>query len=223
MAQQLSFELPLRQAMGREDFMVAPSNAVALAMMDRTSDWDLCKLVLSGPKGSGKTHLSYVWAADTGARLVAASALEQHSLPELSQGPVVVEDVPLIAQNMDAQTGLFHLHNMMHSHGHPLLLTGTGAPNLWGMSLPDLQSRIDGARVATLDPPDDTLLTAVLAKHFDDRQLLPKVDVIPYLLLRIDRSFEAARDIVERLDRASLTEQRAITRAFASRVLDKTL
>jgi chromosomal replication initiation ATPase DnaA len=77
--------------------------------------------------------------------------------------------------------------------------------------------------VATLDPPDDTLLTAVLAKHFDDRQLLPKVDVIPYLLLRIDRSFEAARDIVERLDRASLTEQRAITRAFASRVLDKTL
>lgn len=218
MAEQLGFNLPVRTALGREDFVVAPSNAVALAMID--APWPQGKLVLTGPEGAGKTHLAHVWAKSSQARIIPAAPLAQADLQDLSQGPLVVEDVPCIAEDSAAQTALFHLHNMLIAAGQPLLMTGTPAPSHWHLSLPDLQSRVQGAGHARLDPPDDALLATVMYKLFDDRQLRPREDVVPYLIKRIERSFAAAGQIVAALDARSLAERREITRAFATEVLD---
>lgn len=221
MSAQLSFHLPVVPALGRDDFMIAPSNSLAMGMIEATDSWSGAKLVLCGPEGSGKTHLAHVWAKTLNGQIVDAADLNDDSIQSLATGPTVVEDVPNIATNTDAQTALFHLHNLMQTNKTPLLLTGTGSPNLWGLSLPDLQSRIDAAGVASLDPPDDALLGAVIAKHFGDRQLIPHTDVIPYLVLRIDRSFAAARDIVASMDELSLSQHRPLTRALAAQALDK--
>jgi chromosomal replication initiation ATPase DnaA len=220
MSEQLSFDLPVVPALGRDDFMIAPSNAVAVAMMETTPNWPQGKMVLCGPEGSGKTHLAHVWAGAHQGQIVAAADIADADIQTLSQTPVAVEDLPEIAQNAAAQTALFHLHNLMQDTGQPLLMTGTGAPNHWGMGLPDLQSRIDASGVATLEAPDDTLLGAVIAKHFSDRQLMPRPDVIPYLILRIDRSFAAARDVVAAMDSQSLARHQPLTRALAAQVLD---
>ena len=218
MPEQLGFDLPSVPALGRADFLVAPSNAIAVALIESaTSD----KLVLTGPEGSGKTHLVHVWAARTGARIITASDLATLDIPDLAQGPVAVEDVPDIAPLAEAQTALFHLHNLVLAEGHALLLTGCGAVRDWGITLPDLASRIAGAQSATLEPPDDTLLAAVLAKLFADRQLTPKADLIPYLIRRMDRSFAAARQVVEALDAASLAQKRPLSRTLAAPLLDK--
>ena len=72
-----------------------------------------------------------------------------------------------------------------------------------------------------LDAPDDTLLAAVLAKLFSDRQLTPRPDVIPYLVTHMERSFAAAQSIVATLDATSLAQKKPITRAMAARCLDK--
>ena len=61
----------------------------------------------------------------------------------------------------------------------------------------------------------------MLVKLFSDRQLTPPADVIPYLLIRIERSFDAARRVVAALDAASLARKRPVTRNLASTVLDK--
>lgn len=221
MAVQLGFDLPARAALGRADFMVAPSNAVALAMIDNWRNWPLAKLVLSGPSGSGKTHLTHVWASDSGARILPATDLVAEELETLAQQAVAVEDVDRIRMDHAAQTTLFHLHNLLQSNSQPLLMTGMQAPNLWRLSLPDLQSRVDAAGHAALDTPDDILLGAVLAKLFADRQLTPKPDVIPYLVARMERSFAAARRIVTTLDQTSLARQRPVTRRLAAELLDK--
>lgn len=221
MAQQLGLDLPGHPALGREDFMVAPSNAIAVSMVMDWRNWPQNKMVLSGPDGSGKTHLAHVWAADSGARIVEASALATADLEQLSSAPLVVEDVPGIARDEAAQTALFHLHNLMHSTGQPLLLTGRGTPNHWRMSLPDLQSRVDAAGHAVLDLPDDALLSAVLAKLFADRQLTPSPDVIPYLLPRMERSFAAARRLVAAIDAESYARRRPVSRHLAGLVLDR--
>ncbi len=220
MNDQLSFELPVRPALGRDDFMVSPSNAIALAMIDGWRDWPLGKLALSGPPGSGKTHLAQVWAADSGARVISASALDEAMIAEFSTTPVAIEDLPEIASDVSKQTVLFHIHNALSAASMPLLLTGSPPPNRWGMSLPDLQSRIDAAGHAELSPPDDALLSAILAKLFADRQLNPAPHVIKYLVRRMERSFVAAQDVVSDLDRASLAQQRPITRALAAELLD---
>jgi chromosomal replication initiation ATPase DnaA len=217
--QQLSFDLPAKSALGRDDFFVSPANALAVAMIDATISWSNRKLALSGPAGSGKTHLAHVWAAQTGAVIVAARDLGDDDVPRLASGPVVIEDVPQIARDTAAQNALFHLHNLVLAEGHALLLTGQGAPNLWGLSLPDLQSRVEAANHVALPAPDDALLAAVLAKLFDDRQITPKPNVIPYLVDHMDRSFEAAAAIVDRLDRMSLSESRTMSRPLAVRLI----
>lgn len=221
MSEQLGLDLQSVPALGRADFLVAPSNAVAFAMIDRWPTWAGGKLVLSGPEGSGKTHLVHVWAAAAQARIICAADISEADIPALAAGPVAVEDVPGIADDPAAQTALFHLHNLVLAEGHPLLLTGRGAASRWGLTLPDLVSRIAAAQAAELQPPDDTLLAAVLAKLFADRQIMPKIDLIPYLILRMDRSFAAARQMVAALDTASLALKKPVTRNLAAALLDK--
>jgi len=221
MAQQLGLALPSRAALGRDDFFVAPSNAVAAAMIDAWPEWAGGKLALTGPTGSGKTHLTHVWAAMSGARIIAATDVAGADIPALAQGPVAVEDVPDVAGNREAETALFHLHNLVLAEGHSLLLTGTPPVAQWHLTLPDLTSRTRAAGSAALEAPDDMLLTGVLAKLLADRQLTPKPDLIPYLLARMDRSFAAAGALVEALDAASLAQKKPVTRSLAAQVLDK--
>ena len=130
-----------------------------------------------------------------------------------------VEVVALETLSVAAQAALFHLHNLALAEGHALLLTGRRAPHLWALGLADLQSRIEGAPHVKLGPPDDALLAAVLAKLFADRQIAPRPDAIPFLVARMDRSFEAAAAVVERLDRAALSEGRNITARLAAQLL----
>lgn len=220
MAQQLGLALPSRPALGRDDFFVAPSNAIAAAMIDGWRTWAGRKLVLTGPAGSGKTHLTHVWATQSGARIIQARDLARADIPDLARSCVAVENVPLISDHPDAQTALFHLHNLVLAEGHSLLLTGTPPVARWQLTLPDLTSRMQAAGAVALEAPDDMLLTAVLAKLLADRQLTPKPDLIPYLLPRMDRSFAAAGDLVARLDSASLAQKKPVTRSLAVQVLD---
>ncbi len=217
--QQLSFDLPAKPALGREDFFVSPSNAMAVALLTSHTRWPQGKLVLTGPAAAGKTHLTHVWATQTGARIVTAAALPDQDIADLANGPVAIEDVDAIADDLPAQEALFHLHNMLLAARQPLIMTGRGAPNLWGLSLPDLQSRVQAATHASLDAPDDVLLTLVLAKLFNDRQIAPKPDVIPYLVCHMRRSFVAAGQVVRQLDHLSLAEKRNLSRPLAVRAL----
>lgn len=219
MPRQLSFDLPVRTVLGRDDFFVSPANAMAVAMVEHPETWPGGKLVLTGPCGSGKTHLTHVWSALTGATIVKAADIRDQDIPNLAKSSVAVEDVPDIASDRSAESVLFHLHNLVLAEGHRLLLSGKGSPNLWALTLPDLQSRIQGATHVALDAPGDALLAAVLAKLFADRQITPRPDVIPYLVTRIDRSFKSAASIVQKLDQASLDQARTLSRKLAADLL----
>jgi chromosomal replication initiation ATPase DnaA len=71
-----------------------------------------------------------------------------------------------------------------------------------------------------LGDPDDPLIAAVLAKGFADRGLRVGDDVIAWLVLRIERSFAAAGDVVARLDALALAERRDITVPLARAMLE---
>jgi chromosomal replication initiation ATPase DnaA len=105
------------------------------------------------------------------------------------------------------------------AEGHNLLLTSTTAPSRWGLTLPDLRSRMEGTSLATLDEPDDALLAAMLTKQFADRQLTPTPEAVTYLLRNMERSAAEAVRIVAQMDRRALAEGRKITRKLALEVL----
>lgn len=220
MSEPLPLDHPRQPGLSREDFVTAPCNAVALAMLDDWRNWPRGKLVLTGPAGSGKTHLAHIWAAETGARMVRAVDLEDADIPTLGAGPLVVEDVDDLASSA-GEEALFHLHNILQVEGHPLLLTGAPGIAGWPLSLPDLRSRLQQAQAAVVEAPDDALLSLLLVKLFSERQLHVAPQVIDYLSRRMDRSFDGVRTIVAALDQASLAERRAITVRLAADVLDK--
>lgn len=217
MTRQLTFDLTGAEALTRDDFFVAPSNALALQTVEGWQDWPGGKLVLLGPEGSGKTHLAHVWAAAAGAVILQAQALTGLDIAPLSGARVAVEDAERIGA---AEAQLFHLHNLLTTTGGALLLTAETPPRDWGLVLPDLLSRLQAAPVARLDPPDEGLLSAVLIKLFADRQIAVAPNLIPYLVSRMPRSIGAARALVAALDAAALAEGRAVTRALAASVLD---
>lgn len=218
---QLTFALPVREALGRGDFLVSEANAAAVAAISDHAARPGGKLALIGPEASGKTHLVHVWAAETGAAVIAAADLGAADIAGLARsGAVAVEDADRIGGDPGAEAALFHLHNLLQAEGGRLLVTGRSAPARWPIALPDLKSRLDSAATATLGAPDDALLGSVIVKHFADRQVAVSPALVGYLVARIERSFAAAHAIVRRLDAAALAEGRPVTRALAQRVLD---
>ena len=215
MIRQLAFALPNSEAMTREDFFVAPSNALALQTVEGWQDWPGRKLLLIGPEGAGKSHLAHVWAALSGAVIVAGHDLARTDVAALAGKPVAVEDADRIGP---AEAQLFHLHNLATS-GAALLLTARTPPRDWGLGLPDLISRMQATQIARLEAPDDALLSAVLVKLFADRQVAVPSNLIPYLISRMPRSIGAARALVADLDARALAAGRPITRALAGEVL----
>jgi chromosomal replication initiation ATPase DnaA len=219
MAEQLAFSLPAKAALGRGDFLVAAPNADAVRAIEGWRDWPGRKLVLTGPAGSGKTHLAHVWAAEADATILAPDDLARAlGRPVAPEARIAVEDADRI-DDPEVELRLLGLHNLVQESGGWLLLTARTAPAQWRLTLPDLASRLQAAGVARLQDPDDTLLSALLLKLFDDRQLAVDPAAVAYIASRIERSFAAAQDLVARLDQAALAQKRAITRPFVAEFL----
>ena len=219
MSRQLVLDLPLRTALGRDDFLVTPSNAAAVSMIDRYPDWPHHGVVLVGDGGSGKTHLLEVWRQASGARLVSAAALGREPPDKLLEtGALAIDNAP--GEALD-ERALFHLLNLTRETGGHVLIASASDPAQWMVKLSDLASRLRALAVARLDPPDDALLRGVLVKHFADRQIGVEEPVISYLMLRMPRSLDAARAIVAELDALALAEKTPVTRALAARVLQR--
>lgn len=216
MARQLILDLPVRQARGRDDFFVAPANALALATLDAPEGWPQGRMLLIGPEGAGKSHLAAIWAEANGAPVVRARDLTEAMAPALSRA-AVIEDAQQIGP---AQAALFHLHNLSQAEGGRLLLTANAPPRDWGLTLPDLKSRMEATATVRIAAPDDALLSAVLVKLFADRQTKVPQSLIPWLVTHMDRSLGAARKLVAALDARAVAEGRPLTRTMAAEVLD---
>jgi chromosomal replication initiation ATPase DnaA len=212
---QLSFDLPVRTARGREAFFVSPANETALALIDRWPRWPGRRLALTGPEGAGKTHLAYVWAERSGARFVSARSLHREDPLALGGGATVLEDVDAAPLDPAGERAVFHLLNAQAERGGHLLLTGRTRPAHWAVGLPDLASRFAAVTPVTIAPPDDALIAALLVKHFSDRQLRVPPALVSWLAPRIERSSAAAARAVERLDREALARGQPLGPALA--------
>jgi chromosomal replication initiation ATPase DnaA len=213
---QLTLDLPHRATFDRSDFLVSDCNITAVEWIDRWPAWPSVALVVHGPSGCGKTHLSRVWQERASAIVLAGEELTAAALPHLlgrSPPRIVVDDAERAGER-----ALLHLYNSCLEQQGNLLITMRSPPGSWKIELDDLRSRLRSAIVVGIEGPDDSLLGAVLFKHFADRQLRVSPDVIAYVTRRIERSFTAAEGLAARLDSASLSGGRRVTIPLARRI-----
>lgn len=218
--QQLVFDLPHRPAFGAEDFFVSVSNQRAVELLDLWPAWPSWAVIVVGPAGSGKSHLTHVWRMQADAACLDAAGLSEESVALLERHKTLV--VENIDRGINNEKVLFHILNTAQQQRLSVLMTSRAAPGDIAAGLPDLRSRLRALPVVTIAPPDAALLTAVLVKLFADRQLRVAPPVITYLALRIERSVAAAARVVDIIDRHSLSARRKITRPLVAEALAST-
>ncbi len=215
---QLAFTFPHPAGYRLEDFLPAPCNQAAVDAVLAWPHWPTPALVLHGPPGSGRTHLAHIWCDRAQALLMSGAELWEVANPLERLGEaraLAVDDADLVA----APRLLLQLYNLLVERGGHLLLTATAPPDRWGIRLPDLLSRLKAAASVRIEPPDDALLAALLVKQLADRRLSVAPSIVAYLVARMDRSFAAAGQLVEALDRASLRARRPVTMGLARQAL----
>lgn len=213
---QIPLDFGHEPAASREDLIVSDRLSAVIGLIDRWPDWPSPVVVVAGPTGSGKSHLASVWAEQSGAVSVSVDHPDGNALAAAAAGPVLVEDVD--RSGFD-ETALFHLINTVRESGTTLMMTSRLWPAAWNVTLPDLASRLKAATTVEIGEPDDELLAQVLVKLFADRQIVPDERVVAYLVSRMERSLDAARRIVARLDGLALSRQSKITRQLAAEVI----
>jgi chromosomal replication initiation ATPase DnaA len=199
------------------DFLVADSNREAFSAITGDVAWSSFALALVGPVGSGKSHLAHMFAHANGVVVTSATLGPWiDAVDALADRRVVVIDD---ADRNTDERALLHLFNLMRERNRTLLLTGRDPPARWPVTLADLRSRLTALPIATIGPPDEAMLAALMVKLFADRQLRVGQELPAYLLPRLERSFAAVRRAVAALDQAALAKGRPITPALAREVL----
>ncbi|WP_029355515.1 chromosomal replication initiator protein DnaA [Bosea sp. 117] len=218
-ARQLPLDLPHTESRARSDFLEGETNRQALALIDAWPAWPAPAMALVGPPGAGKSHLAALLAARAGANPVSAVGLTAEQVPgALAGGLAVIEDIDRAPLD---EAALFHLLNLAREQGASVLLTARETPASLAARLAtrDLASRLRAVPVVEIAAPDDVLLGAIALKLFADRQIVPDEGLVGFILLRIERSVAALREVVAELDREALARKRPVTRALASEVL----
>lgn len=208
MTQQNCFAFPKESRFYKEDFVVTSSNEKAYRMLEawpNGRELGFAKLMLlCGPEGSGKSHLTHIWEEKHQAQRWEANFL---TLPGDCIRYGIIENIDLI----EDEESLLHVINACLDSPSYMLLTSAFPPMQMRVILPDLYSRLQAIPVAQIEAPDDDLMQVLLEKQCSDRQLRIGGDVLRYVIARMDRSYYAIRAMAEKLEALSLSMQRPIT------------
>jgi len=228
MSYQLSLNLRLKDGSSFSNFLATANlealerlrSAVAAAAQGETRE---PALFLWGVSGSGKTHLLQAacrLAQEFGSTpvyvpLAEASSLSISLLEDVGDMPLVcLDDVDRIAGKPEWETALFSLsEHLRHARG-TLIAAASGGPNHIGLRMPELSTRLAWGPVYQLQPLDDVEKLDAVRLRAHNRGFEMSEEVVRYILNRYPRDTHSLFDLLDRIDRASLTHQRRVTIPF---------
>jgi DnaA family protein len=180
-------------------------------------------LYLWGGVATGKSHLlqAACQLAAENQRAVAYLPLEElvslsseifDGLEQLAL--VCIDDLQLIAGKADWEEALFHLYNRMRDAGSTLLVAADVSPAALPVALADLRSRLTWGPVFQINELDDADKIAALQLRATGRGFGLPDEVAQFLIRRSPRDMSSLFDLLDRLDEASLAQQRKLTIPF---------
>ena len=183
-------------------------------------------IYLFGPPGTGKSHLLQA-GCQTGAVESLYLPLEELGRfpPEEvlqgvdSLGRVCLDDVHAVLGNAGWEVALFNLINSARQRKCRLVIAGDAAPRALQVDLADLQSRLSGGIVFQLVQADDDAKAAILKFRAERRGINMSQNVASYIVSRSPRAMEQLLAVLDRLDKTSLVEKRALSVPFVREVM----
>ncbi len=209
--------LRLREANGRKSFIVGESNLQAIKWVDTFPNWRNNGLIIIGPKSSGKSHLTSVWQKKSGGRILKSKDIENENLSALCDGHLAVENIELVTN----YHFLFHIINKKKENKFKLLFTTRKNINDLNIKLEDTLSRLLTFPQAKILLPTDDVLRGLIYKLFKDKGIDLDNSLINYIIVRIERTYEAVYNLISEIDYISLERKKNITIPMIKEALGK--
>lgn len=132
---------------------------------------------------------------------------------------VCLDGVDLVIQRADWELALFSLYNRMRDAGKSLLVAAVLGPRELPVNLPDLASRLQWGVTFHVHSLDDQEKQQALQLRARARGLELSDEVANFIIQRLPRDMNELFWQLNRLDHASLAEQRKLTIPFIKKIL----
>ena len=187
-------------------------------------------ILLWGPSGAGKTHLlmglveSYFENHQSAIYL----PLEQKEVlfPQMLEGLesnhlICIDDIDLVAGDKEWEKALFILFNAMRERKHKLVVSAFSSSEHINFSLPDLASRFQWGLTYQIFPLSEQDCVQVMKSYAKEYQLELSEDLINYLFSHYSRNLSKLIQLIEKLEKLSLSRQRKLTIPFVKSCLQE--
>ena len=205
-------------------------NRALLALIDLIAKNSASHTVyLWGGRASGKTHLLQAACHESARHGLQAAYIPLQQQPQISAAIlhdlgeidlVCVDDIHLISGKPEWQQGLVWLYDELRERQHSLLLSGPAAPAQIALETEALKSRLDSDQVFQIKPPDDELKGRILRQWATGRACEFDAEVLEYVICRVNRDLSRLFALLDKIDRAALTEKRRITIPFVRKMIE---
>jgi DnaA-homolog protein len=201
------------------------NNALALAAAQQLAGTQGDPLLyLHGVDGTGKSHLlQAICAAVPRSVYLPLAQLLDHGagvLEGAAQLPVVaLDDLHAVAGDPDWERALFGLYNDCLASGARLAVAASAPAMHLGIGLPDLRSRLAAMPQFALRLLDEGQQREALRLRAAQRGIDLPEETIQYLQRRFVRDMTRLHELLDRLDLASLQQQRRLTVPFIREIL----
>ncbi|MBC7842311.1 MAG: ATP-binding protein, partial [Gemmatimonadaceae bacterium] len=196
-------------------------------------------LVITGPSGSGRTHLLHaignalIAGGVQTVACVSASAFAEQLITALREGAVekwraryrnagalLLDDIEAVAGKERTQDELFHLFNALQSAGRQVVLTSSVPPNQLATLEDRLRTRFAQGLIVELGAPDASQRAAIIGAYFEAHHTRVADAVVTQLAERTARSIGDVINIARRLHAAATLAGAPITATFVAAELD---
>lgn len=175
--------------------------------------------IIVGPRFSGKSHLRYIWQKKNNALALYPKLVDFDYRNLISKyNAFYIED--LHHWTLTEHKFLFDLLNIIvFEQSKYLLITSSKLPTELNMQIPDLSSRLLMIYLQKIQSPDEDLMKNILHKRFKEIQVIIDPYVLNFIISRIDRTFLAIENTVQKIFSFSLEYNLPITIPIVKQIL----
>ncbi len=184
---------------------------------------------LCGFADSGKSHLLYAACVRAGELGLSSFLLSFKDIAFLnkeifddleSMDVICIDDFQCIAGDEVWEKAVFNFFNRFNSPNRVLVIASDLLPNMLNIQLPDLESRLNWGTTFQIRAMSDDDKAEALVRRANMRGLELSMECTRFLLSRVSRDMRALLDILNKLDHASMVEQRKLTIPFIKSTLN---